>query len=118
MLGNASGIDLNNSDLQDLDRVGGLGRVLALRIIQHRPIRTWNDLRNIEGFDHELIKDLRGSGARLGRISRSMKERSEAPSAGVREPERRRSPGESAAASGPKKTASNLFSGRGMHPED
>ena len=116
MLGNASGIDLNNSDLQDLDRVGGLGRVLALRLIQHRPIRKWNDLRSIEGFDHELIKDLRGSGAKLGRISRSMLEKSEAPSAAARE--RRRSPGESAAASGPKKTASNLFSGRGMHPED
>lgn len=116
MLGNASGIDLNNSDLNDLHRIGGLGRVLALRIIQHRPIRKWDDLRNIEGFDIELIKDLRGSGARLGRISRARPEKSNAPSAGLREP--RRSPGESAAASGPKKTASNLFSGRGMHPED
>jgi hypothetical protein len=116
MLGNASGIDLNNSDLQDLDRIGGLGRVLALRIIQHRPIRRWNDLRNIEGFDQELIKDLRGSGAKLGRISRSMQEKSEAPSPGAKE--RRRPPGDTAAASGPKKTASNLFSGRGMHPED
>ena len=116
MLGNASGIDLNNSDLQDLDRIGGLGRVLALRLIQHRPIRRWNDLTNIEGFDLELIKDLRGSGAKLGRISRSLKEKSNAPNAGVRE--RRRSPGQRAAESGPKRTSSNLFSGRGMDPED
>jgi|SRR5215469_1138413 len=116
MLGNASGIDLNNSDLQDLYRIGGLGRVLALRIIQHRPIRRWDVLKEIEGFDQELIKDLRGSGARLGRISRSTNEQSKAPSAPL--PERRKSPGESAAALGPKRTASNLFSGRGMHPED
>jgi len=115
MLGNASGIDLNNSDLNELDRIGGLGRVLALRIIQHRPIRRWDDLKTIEGFDQELIKDLRGSGARLGRISRSLKEKSKAASPS---PERRRPHGESAAASGPKRTARNLFSGRGMNPED
>lgn len=116
MLGNASGIDLNNSDLHDLERIGGLGRVLGLRIVQHRPIRRWDDLRKIDGFDHELIKDLRGSGARLGRISLSLKEQSKAPRASLTE--RPRSPGESAAASGPKRTGRNLFSGRGMHPED
>ena len=114
MLGNASGIDLNNSDLQQLERIGGLGRVLAQRIIQHRPIRRWDELRKIDGFDQELIKDLRGSGAKLGRISRSAQRESKVAS---RAPtERRRSPGESA--SGPKRTASNLFSGRGMEPKD
>jgi hypothetical protein len=68
MLGNASGIDLNNSPLHDLDRIGGLGRVLAQRIIEHRPIRRWDDLKNIKGFDDDLVNDLRGSGAKLGRI--------------------------------------------------
>lgn len=116
MLGNASGIDLNNSDLHDLERIGGLGRVLGLRIVQHRPIRRWDDLRKIDGFDHELIKDLRGSGARLGRISRFLEEQSKVTSEPVTEP--RRPASESAAASGPKRTGRNLFSGRGMHPED
>ena len=116
MLGNASGIDLNNSDLSDLDRIGGLGRVLALRIIEHRPIRKWDDLRNIEGFDQEFIKDLSGSGAKLGRITRAATEKSQAPS--TRFTARPRSAGENAAGSGPRKTGRNLFSGRGMNPED
>jgi hypothetical protein len=116
MLGNANGIDLNNSDLHDLGRVGGLGRVLALRVIQHRPFRRWDDLRKIEGFDQELIKDLRGSGAKLGRISRSMREESEARS--TPSTARRKPADENAADAARKRTASNLFSGRGMHPED
>ena len=116
MLGNANGIDLNNSDLGDLERVGGLGRVLALRIVQHRPIRKWDDLRQIEGFDHELVKDLHGSGATLGRISRSAIEKSQASSTHVTR--RPRSAGENAAAAGPRRTGRNLFSGRGMAPED
>ena len=116
MLGNANGIDLNNSDLDDLERIGGLGRVLALRIIQHRPIRRWDDLRKIEGFDHELIKDLRGSGAKLGRISRSRIEISEPRNTPLTAS--RRSPGANVPAdSGRKRTARNLFSGRGMHPD-
>ena len=116
MLGNASGIDLNNSDLHELARIGGLGRVLALRIIEHRPIRRWDDLKSIEGFDQELIKDLRGSGARLGRISRAQIEKAEALSPPL--PERRRSAGDNAADSGPKRAGRNLFSGRGMDRED
>ena len=116
MLGNANGIDLNNSDLDDLERIGGLGRVLALRIIQHRPIRKWDDLRHIEGFDQEFIKDLSGSGAKLGRISRSATGKSQAPN--TRLTARPRSAGENAAASGPRRTGRNLFSGRGMNPED
>lgn len=66
MLGNASGIDLNNSSIDDLDTIGGLGRVRGLQIIQSRPIRRWSDLRKIEGFDNDLLHDLRGSGAKLG----------------------------------------------------
>lgn len=116
MLGNANGIDLNNSDLDDLERVGGLGRVLALRIIQHRPIRKWDELRHIDGFDQELVKDLRGSGARLGRITRSAAEKPQAWN--TRATARRRSAGENWAASGPTRTGRNLFSGRGMDPED
>lgn len=67
MLGNANGIDLNNASLHDLDRIGGVGRVLATRIIEQRPFRRWEDLKKIEGIDDTFIDDLRGSGAKLGR---------------------------------------------------
>jgi len=113
MLGNANGIDLNNSPLGDLSRVGGLGRVLALRLIERRPIRRWSDLKNIEGFNAELVNDLRGSGAQLGRpnpaittiraIRSQNLQRAQNPSAA-----------ETALPPGPKKLARNIFSGIGQ----
>ncbi len=67
MLGNANGINLNNDSLYKISKVGGLGVTLATRIVENRPIRRWSDLEKIEGFDVELVDDLRGSGAILGR---------------------------------------------------
>ena len=67
VLGNANGIDLNNDTLYRISRVGGLGVTLATRIVRNRPLRRWSDLEKIEGFDEELVNDLRGSGAVLGR---------------------------------------------------
>jgi hypothetical protein len=67
VLGNASGINLNNDSLDKISKVGGLGLILATRIAQNRPFRRWGDLEKIEGFDEEMVNDLRGSGAVLGR---------------------------------------------------
>ncbi len=69
VLGNANGIDLNNDTLYRISKVGGLGVTLATRIVENRPLRRWSDLEQIEGFDEELVENLRGSGARLGRPS-------------------------------------------------
>jgi hypothetical protein len=66
MVGNASGIDLNNASVNQLSRIGGIGPVLAARIVEHRPFRRWVELEEIAGFTHELVNDLRGSGAKLG----------------------------------------------------
>lgn len=67
MLGNANGTNLNNDSLYKISKVGGLGVTLATRIVENRPIRRWSDLERIEGFDVELVDNLRGSGAILGR---------------------------------------------------
>lgn len=67
MVGNASGVDLNNATVDKLSRIAGIGPALAGRIIDRRPFRTWAQLEEIEGFDHELVNNLRGSGAKLGR---------------------------------------------------
>lgn len=69
VLGNANGIDLNNDSLYRISKVGGLGVTLATRIVQSRPLRRWSDLEKIEGFDEELVENLRGSGAKLGSAS-------------------------------------------------
>lgn len=67
MIGNASGVDLNNASAHELARIGGIGLVLAARIVEHRPFRKWIELEKIEGLDHAMVNDLRGSGAKLGR---------------------------------------------------
>lgn len=113
MLGNANGIDLNNSPLSDLSRVGGLGRVLALRLIERRPIRRWRDVECIEGFDAELVNDLRGSGAILGRPNPALVTIQVLRSRTLRQ-EKSSSLAETAMPAGPKRLARNIFSGIGQ----
>jgi len=47
VLGNANGIDLNNDSLYRISKVGGLGVILATRIVRNRPLRRWSDLNKI-----------------------------------------------------------------------
>ena len=75
MIGNASGIDLNTASAHDLARIGGIGLVLAARIVERRPFRMWIELESIEGLDHGMVNDLRGSGAKLGRAKASKAEK-------------------------------------------
>jgi hypothetical protein len=113
MVGNASGIDLNNATVNQLSRIGGIGPVLAARLVEHRPFRTWADIEEIEGFDRELVNNLRGSGARLGR-ARLMAKAPRASSRVLREPKPPESEGKRAAARrGGRRTrqSKNIFSG-------
>lgn len=65
-IGDANGVDLNSASRDELERVGGLGRERAQRIIESRPLRNWDDVRRIEGFSDKLVQDLRQAGARVG----------------------------------------------------
>jgi competence protein ComEA len=65
-IGDAKGVDLNSASIEELERVGGLGRERAQRIIQNRPFRSWDDLKRIEGFSDKLVEDLKNAGATLG----------------------------------------------------
>lgn len=65
-IGDAKGVDLNSANQQELERVGGLGQDRARRIIQARPINSWDDLKKIEGFSDILVNDLRQAGATIG----------------------------------------------------
>ena len=113
MLGNANGIDLNNFPLHDLDRVGGVARVLAQRIIEHRPFRRRSDLLAIKSVDKDFVNDLRGSGAILGRpnpssaTTKAMRPR-------TTRPKKSTAP---SAPKGPTRLPRNIFTGRGQVPE-
>ncbi len=65
-IGDANGVDLNSASAQELENVGGLGRERAQRIIQARPLNSWDDVKKIEGFSDKLVNDLRQAGARIG----------------------------------------------------
>lgn len=65
-IGNANGIDLNKASAEELDRVGGLGHDRVERIVQNRPFRSWDDLRQVDGFGGTLVDDLRSAGAQIG----------------------------------------------------
>lgn len=65
-IGDAKGIDLNSASQQELERVGGLGQDRARRIINARPLNSWDDVKNIEGFSDTLVNDLRKAGATIG----------------------------------------------------
>jgi DNA uptake protein ComE-like DNA-binding protein len=65
-IGDANGVDLNSASREELERVGGLGRDRAERIVRQRPIRSWEDLKRIDGFSDTLLQDLRQAGATLG----------------------------------------------------
>jgi predicted flap endonuclease-1-like 5' DNA nuclease len=66
-IGDAKGVDLNTASEDELERVGGIGRERARRIIENRPLKSWDDLKRIEGFSDKLVEDLRAAGATLGR---------------------------------------------------
>ena len=65
-IGSANGVDLNSASEQELEKVGGLGPDRARRIIDARPLGSWDDVKRIEGFGEKLTEDLQQAGARIG----------------------------------------------------
>lgn len=66
-IGDAKGVDLNTASQDELEKVGGLGRDRAARIVHSRPLNGWDDVKRIEGFSDKLVQDLQQSGATIGR---------------------------------------------------
>jgi hypothetical protein len=62
----ARGVDLNLASEDELSSEVGLGPERAQRIVESRPLRSWDDLRAIEGFTDRLVSELQSGGAVLG----------------------------------------------------
>ena len=62
----AKGIDLNTADEDELALQVGLGPERASRIMASRPLRSWDDVKHIEGLTDAIVEALQRSGAVLG----------------------------------------------------
>ncbi|NLL12493.1 MAG: hypothetical protein GX267_03720 [Fibrobacter sp.] len=52
-------INLNTADINDLQKVTGLGHTRAQYILEHRPYKNWDDVKNVPGFNDELISTMK-----------------------------------------------------------
>jgi hypothetical protein len=68
-IGDAKGVDLNTASREALERVDGLGRERAEKIIASRPFNDWNEVKDLEGFSETLVRDLQQAGATISRGS-------------------------------------------------
>lgn len=60
-------IDLNTASLEELEKIPMIGsRVCALAVINARPLKRWEHVAHIDGFNKDLADELRKGGARLG----------------------------------------------------
>jgi competence ComEA-like helix-hairpin-helix protein len=52
-------INLNNASVDEISRLPGMDYDKAQTIVQHRPFRSWDDLKRVEGFDESKINNLK-----------------------------------------------------------
>ena len=64
-------VELNSASEEVLADDLGLGPERARRIVECRPLRSWDDLARIEGFTEYVTKAVRESGAQLGEPARA-----------------------------------------------
>ena len=65
-IGHVDGIELNRSPEEELDQEVGLGPERARRIVENRPFRSWDEVKQLEGFTAVIVDDLQAAGAQLG----------------------------------------------------
>jgi competence protein ComEC len=64
-IGDAKGINLNEASPDELKRIGGVGEERAQRLVEHRPYKSWEDVKKVEGFNETLVNDLKEAGAQI-----------------------------------------------------
>ena len=52
-------LDVNNATRKELERLPGIGPVLAQRIIDARPMKSANDLQRVDGIGPKKYKEIR-----------------------------------------------------------
>lgn len=63
-------MDINKASAEDLERAFQIDGTRARYLIEHRnksgAFKSWDDVKQIEGFDEKLVEDLRAAGITIG----------------------------------------------------
>ncbi len=59
------GLDLNSASEEELAQAKQIGPERARAIVESRPFESWDDLKEVPGFNDRLIQDLQGAGFRV-----------------------------------------------------
>jgi DNA uptake protein ComE-like DNA-binding protein len=59
-------VNLNTASQQELEDLPMVGPKRAKALIAARPLRNWEDVARVPGFELGMIDDLRSGGAELG----------------------------------------------------
>ncbi len=60
-------VDLNSADLDTIAKLPMVGEKRAHFIVDHRPYKSWDDLKNVEGISEGMVNDLKNSNATLSK---------------------------------------------------
>jgi len=55
-------IDRNRASEEELSQVKQIGPERARSIVENRPFESWDDLKEVPGFNDRLIEDLKRNG--------------------------------------------------------
>ncbi|MDD5638900.1 MAG: helix-hairpin-helix domain-containing protein [Candidatus Pacebacteria bacterium] len=58
----SNSIDINTASLEELDKIVGIGLILAQRIIDNRPYNSLDELKKVSGIGDEKLKDIINQG--------------------------------------------------------
>lgn len=59
-------IDLNTATEHEIASIPWIEPELARSLVQHRPYKSFDDLKNVPGFTEDIVDMLRRGGATLG----------------------------------------------------
>ncbi len=66
----SNNVDLNTASMQDIERIQGIGKDFAKRIVDYRtqngPFKNWEDVKRVSGINTVMLDTLKRNGFTVG----------------------------------------------------